>query len=121
MKTIVIQHVAPEGLGLIAEVFAARGVAAETIRVFAGDTVPTTLEADGLVVMGGPMGVYDPLDHLRSEERLIQSAMSQNKPVLGVCLGSQLLAAALGAKVKSSGRQEIGWHEVTTRPDPLWV
>lgn len=120
MKSLVIQHVAPEGLGLIGEVFAARGVETETVRVFAGDPVPARLDADGLVVMGGPMSVYDPLEHLVDETRLIRSAMSQDKPVLGVCLGSQLLASALGAVVKSSGRQEIGWHEVTTRPDPLW-
>ena len=47
--------------------------------------------------------------------------MKLNKPVLGVCLGSQLLASVLGAPVKSSGRQEIGWHVVTTEPDPLWA
>ncbi len=120
MKITVVQHVAPEGLGLIGETLIGRNVGAQFVKIFAGDPVPATLETDGLVVMGGPMGVYDPLEHLALEQRLIRSAMSQNKPVLGVCLGSQLLAAALGAHVLSSGRQEIGWHEVTTRPDPLW-
>jgi GMP synthase (glutamine-hydrolysing) len=82
--------------------------------------------SSGLIVMGGPMGVYDHdrFPHLVDEMRLIEAAARGGKPVLGICLGSQLLAAALGAAVKPSGRQEIGWHTVTLAPaakaDPLW-
>jgi GMP synthase (glutamine-hydrolysing) len=69
----------------------------------------------GLIVMGGPMGVYEQAKypHLRDEMDLIESALKLGRPVLGVCLGSQLLAAVLGAKVKKGERKELGWHAVT--------
>ena len=79
----------------------------------------------GLLVMGGPMAVYE-LDrhpYLRDEIKLIEAALAEGKPVLGVCLGSQLLAASLGARVYP-GRKEIGWCRVTlgdsAEGDPLW-
>ena len=80
----------------------------------------------GLIVMGGPMGVYeqDSYPHLRDEMGLIESALKDERPVLGVCLGSQLLAAALGARVYPGPRKEIGWYEVTLAEaaagDPVW-
>jgi GMP synthase (glutamine-hydrolysing) len=120
MRVTVLQHVAPEGLASIQNALDARQIKAETVRIFEQQPVPHQLESDGLIVMGGPMGVHDPLPHLRDEQRLIESALSQHKPVLGVCLGSQLLANVLGATVKSSGRQEIGWHRVTVEDDALW-
>ena len=120
MKVTVIQHVAVEGLAAIQDVLDARKIPTETVRIYDAQPVPRALESDGLIVMGGPMGVYDPLPHLRDEQRLIESALRQGKPVLGVCLGSQLLASVLGAAVKPSGRQEIGWHRVTTVASPLW-
>ncbi len=69
----------------------------------------------GLIVMGGPMGVYEEAQYpfLRDEMRLIESALSAGTPVLGVCLGSQLLAAALGAEVRKGKWKELGWHAVT--------
>jgi GMP synthase (glutamine-hydrolysing) len=120
MKVTVLQHVAPEGLASIQDALDAKQVSAEVVRIFDGDAAPRSLETDGLIVMGGPMGVYDPFPHLRDEQKLIESALSQGKPVLGVCLGSQLIASVLGATVKPSGRQEIGWHRVTIKDDPLW-
>lgn len=87
----------------------------DTVRTYAGEPVPSSLEGrDGLVVMGGPMGVYEADRHpyLRNEIRLIQDAVARELPVLGVCLGSQLLAAALGANV-TPARKEIGWYPVT--------
>jgi GMP synthase (glutamine-hydrolysing) len=119
-KILALQHVVPEGLWAIADALAARNVEVELIEVHRGQAIPKTLDVDGLIVMGGPMGVYDPLPYLADERRLIESALQKNKPVLGICLGSQLLASVLGATVKPSGRQEIGWHKVNTRPDPIW-
>lgn len=111
---LVVQHVAVEGPGLLGAALQARGVALRTVRVFAGQPVPARCDADALVVMGGPMGVYedDRYPHLRDERRLIESALAAGLPLLGTCLGSQLLASALGARVYPNTRKEIGWHAV---------
>lgn len=120
MTVCSLQHVACETPGLIAEVLASRGLRLETIRPFLGEPVPPSLEGyDGLVVMGGPMGVYEQARYpfLTAEIRLIEQALRLDKPVLGVCLGSQLLASALGAPVTRGPRQEIGWFPVTLTPE----
>ena len=111
---LVIQHVAVEGPGDLGAALLARGIALRTVRVFAGEPVPARCDADALVVMGGPMGVYedDRYPHLRDERRLLESALAAGRPILGTCLGSQLLASALGARVYPNTRKEIGWHEV---------
>jgi GMP synthase (glutamine-hydrolysing) len=80
---------------------------------------------DGLVILGGPMGVYEAerYPHLRDEIDVIKTAIDQDKPVLGICLGSQLLAAALGSGVRPAGVKEIGWFDVALteegRADPV--
>jgi len=128
VHVLVLQHVAVEGPGRIAAALAARGVEARVIRIDRGEPVPRTLgEARGLVVMGGPMGVYETAryPHLTDELALIRAAVATDAPVLGVCLGSQLLAAALGAAVQPSGRQEIGFFPLTladgASTDPLFA
>jgi GMP synthase (glutamine-hydrolysing) len=124
---LVLQHVGPETPGTIGEALTGRGHDLRTVRIHEGEAVPDTLgDAAALVVMGGPMGVYetDEHPHLGDEVRLIEEALRKGRPVLGVCLGSQLLAAALGARVESAEKKEIGWHEVTlteeASEDPLW-
>lgn len=119
-KTVcAIQHVACETPGLIADVLAAQGITVQYIRPFQQQPVPRSLDRHaGLVVMGGPMGVYeqDEYPFLKDEIRLIRQALRADKPVLGICLGSQLLAAALGASVTRGPRKEIGWFPVTLTP-----
>lgn len=117
-KVTVIQHIAPEGPGAIRNALRSRGVAVEVVRVDRGEPVPPALDAAGLVVMGGPMGVAgaDRNPHLRSEIELIRSVLAAGRPVLGICLGSQLLAAALGARVYRAAAKEIGWYDVTLLP-----
>jgi GMP synthase (glutamine-hydrolysing) len=83
-------------------------------------------DAAGLIVMGGPMGVYEEarFPFLRRERNLIERALADRVPVLGICLGSQLLASALGAPVRKGLRKEIGWHPVyledAAGDDPLF-
>jgi GMP synthase (glutamine-hydrolysing) len=112
---LVLQHAAPEGPGGIGDALRRADVATRIIHVYRGEPVPASLDADALVVMGGPMGVYeaDQYPHLRDELRLIESALQQGRPLIGICLGSQLIAAALGARVYPSGRKELGWYPVT--------
>ncbi len=112
----VLQHVAQEGPGLVADALGARDIGVVVTRPDLGEPVPDHLgEGDaGLLVMGGPMGVYEVDAHpfLANEQRLIEHALGQEIPVLGICLGSQLLAATLGARVAPGPRKEIGWFDV---------
>jgi GMP synthase (glutamine-hydrolysing) len=124
---LAIQHVRCETPGKIQEVLKQQGISTKIVRLFEGQTIPSNwVDIGGLVIMGGPMGVYEH-DHypfLRQEIRLIEEALKREKPVLGICLGSQLLASALGARVTPGKRKEIGWHPVrlteAARTDPLW-
>lgn len=129
MKTVyVLQHVACETLGTIAEALAAHGaMQTRHIRPFAGESIPARMDdAAGLIVMGGPMGVYETDQHpfLKQERSLIEQASASDTPVLGICLGSQLIAQTLGANVRKGQQKEIGWHPLTltdaARADPLW-
>lgn len=115
---VVIQHIAPEGPGAIGDALRSQGVDLRVVRVDRGEPVPASLDTGGLVVMGGPMGVYqaDRHPHLRAEIELIQHALRQDRPVLGICLGSQLLAAAMGARVYPAPAKEIGWYDITLLP-----
>ena len=110
----ILQHVRPEPPGTIVEALDDRGLSHRTTQIFRDDPVPDALDADALVVMGGPMGVGDLDDrpHLMRELDLIEQALQDDRPVLGVCLGSQLLAHVLGAEVHSAPTKEIGWGDV---------
>jgi GMP synthase (glutamine-hydrolysing) len=115
-KVYVLQHHPVENLGTIADALEAAALAWQYVRIFDGHPVPQSIKgAGGLIVMGGPMGVYQTERYpwLRDEMKLILDAIAQNKPVLGVCLGAQIVAAALGASVaRNSAGKEIGWHPV---------
>lgn len=121
-SVIVLQHVACETLGAIADALELAGVTVEYVRPYLGQSVPQEMGgAAGLIVMGGPMSVYEQEQYpfLRDEIRLIEDALRREQPILGVCLGSQLLAAALGAEVASSGSKEIGWYPITLTSDGM--
>jgi len=112
----ILQHTPCENLGTFEDVLRGNEIEFTYIETHAGKAVPLEMaDKAGLVVMGGPMGVYDQAEYpfLRDELRLIESALKLERPVLGVCLGSQLLASALGADVKKGERKELGWHPVT--------
>ena len=123
---LILQHVRPEPPATIADALDDEGVSHRTVKIHRDDPVPETLDAGGLVVMGGPMGVGDVGDrpHLSRELALIEQALDDERPVLGVCLGSQLLAHALGADVRPAPAKEIGWDTVTltdaAADDPLF-
>lgn len=126
-KVIFIQHDPHDGPGGLLGLFVARRVGVEIVRPYAGEVVPTNLDrASGLVVLGGPMSVNEQYEYpyLTDEIELIQSAVATGKPVLGVCLGSQLLAAALGASIRPNPVKEVGWHPVEltdeANGDPLF-
>ena len=115
-KIYVLQHHPVEDLANIAGALEGAALAWQYVRVHEGQPVPPNMKgAGGLIVMGGPMGVYqtDRYPWLRDEFRLIEDAVKSKLPVLGVCLGAQVVAAALGAKVdRNPNGKEIGWHPI---------
>lgn len=121
----VLQHVAHEGPGTIVQVLGEAGIEVTVIRPDLGEPLPSVDDLGGLVVMGGPMGVHDVDDHpwLAPERALLAEAVEADRAVLGVCLGSQQLAAALGAEVTTGPEEEVGpgWVELTGagRRDPV--
>ena len=127
-SVFVLQHTPIETLGTIEDALRGHRIGAEYIETHAGKPVPGEMAGKaGVIVMGGPMGVYEQAKYpfLRDEMRLIESALTLGIPVLGVCLGSQLLAAVLGAEVKKGERKELGWHAVRlarfAAQDPLFA
>src|SRR5580700_9099473 len=102
-KILVLQHHPAENLGAIADALEGAALAWQYVRVFDGHPIPKDVKGlGGLIVMGGAEAVYqlDRFPYLRGEMALIESALKADKPILGVCLGSQLLAATLGSKVR---------------------
>ncbi len=115
----VLQHVAHEGPGTIARVLVETGHDVGVTRLFLGDALPVVDDIAGLVVMGGPMGAHDDEKYpwLGPERDLIRAAAARDLPVLGVCLGSQQLAAALGAQVATGPEEEVGVGQVELTAD----
>ncbi|MBY0407956.1 MAG: hypothetical protein K2Q01_09710 [Rickettsiales bacterium] len=116
MRMHVLQHVPFEGAGSIAAWAARHNYPLSITRFFeAGYVLPAQTDFDVLVVMGGPMGVHDEAQYawLAAEKAFIRAAMDAGKRVLGVCLGAQLAADALGAKVSPHTQKEIGWFSVS--------
>jgi len=113
-----LQHVPFEGLGSIGPWLRAAGADVTATRFFEDPRLPSVAELDMLVVMGGPMSVNDEavLPWLVDEKRFVREAIGQGKPVLGICLGAQLIASALGARVYPNRVKEIGWFPVSAPP-----
>ncbi|MFN0118428.1 MAG: type 1 glutamine amidotransferase [Elusimicrobiota bacterium] len=109
-----LYHSPTETGGLILEALRNLNLPFQEIYLFKGDPLPSINEVSGLVVMGGPMNVYEEEKYsfLAQETDLIRGIISMNKPVLGICLGSQLIAKALGAKVFKNPVKEVGWHPI---------
>jgi GMP synthase-like glutamine amidotransferase len=114
MKVHWLQHADFEDLGCIGRWLAARNHEVSGTRLYAGERPPSEREFDALVVMGGPMNIYEHERYpwLTAEKELIRSAVTAGRRVLGVCLGAQLLADVLGGPVTRNRYSEIGWFPV---------
>jgi GMP synthase-like glutamine amidotransferase len=125
LRIQIFQHVEFEGPALIGDWAAQNNHQITLTRFFASDTLPEIGSFDLLIVLGGPMGVYDVEQYpwLKEEIDFIRETLNQKTPALGICLGAQLIAAALGAKVYQGGYKEIGWFPLSILKDnfPLEV
>lgn len=124
MRVLAFRHVPFEGLGLIEPVLKARGIHFDYCDLYLpGAVLPDANGYDGLIFMGGPMSVNDEPAFLLEEMRLIEHAAARGAPMLGVCLGSQMIARALGGRVYRNAEKEIGWFDIHLtdegRCDPL--
>lgn len=114
MKVLIIKNVEIEGPGLIEEYLKKEKISYHIINLEIGSHLP---KADGfshIIVLGGPMGVYEEYLYpfLKDEDAFIKEAIQKGKSILGICLGAQLIAKALGSKVFKSPVKEIGWYDV---------
>jgi GMP synthase (glutamine-hydrolysing) len=115
-KILSVQNIGCEPLGLLEQMFVSDGYNIEKINA-QNDFVPTNpLEYDAVIILGGPMAVYDNLAYLQKEQELIRNAIKNETPLLGICLGSQLIAQATGGHVYKGKKKEIGWHNVYLTP-----
>jgi GMP synthase-like glutamine amidotransferase len=111
---LAFRHVPFEGMGMIERSLTSHGIKYEYADLYVPGAAPVSpSDYEGLVFMGGPMSVNDDLPDLRREEEYIRLAIGRGIPILGVCLGSQLIAHALGATVRRNGAKEIGWFDVS--------
>ena len=120
MRALVIKHVRREGPGTLGAFLAGRGVDLDIREMEGGDPLPVNLDGCGLlIVMGGPMNVDEEaaFPFLSGEIELIQEAIERDVPMLGICLGSQLLCKAAGGRVTANAAKEIGWYDVDLTPE----
>jgi GMP synthase (glutamine-hydrolysing) len=118
MRVHILQHVSFEGPSCIQDWCHSRQLTLSRTRFFAADELPDIQQLDLLIVLGGPMGVADSDDYswLTDEIRFIRDCIAANKVILGICLGAQLIAHCLGARVTKNPHKEIGWFDVQRHP-----
>lgn len=119
MKPVYIfRHLAWEGPGYLASFLARRNIPMQLVPIDEGAVPPSSVDgASALIFMGGPMSVNDPLPWIEQECHLIRLAMARHIPVLGHCLGGQLISKALGGTVCANPVREVGWFEVQQRSE----
>ena len=115
MRIHSLQHVAFEDLGSILHDITCQGHELTTTHWYQGEQAPALNTFDMLIVMGGPMGVYDEAQYpwLSAEKIFLSDCIAAGKKIIGICLGAQLIACVLGAKVQRNTHREIGWFPLT--------
>lgn len=114
MNVLIIKNISHEGPGTIGDYLQEKNISHSIVDLHKGEPAPDITPFTHLVIMGGPMAVYEMhrYPHLINEALLISAALKANKHILGVCLGAQMLAHMLGARVYPGLHKEIGWYDV---------
>ncbi|ATX81524.1 GMP synthase - Glutamine amidotransferase [Mariprofundus ferrinatatus] len=124
MHFLVIRHLDIEPSALIGETIMAAGHLLSAINLNRGETLPDASHFDGVVIMGGPQSANDEIDYIKAELAWVKDALAAEMPMLGICLGAQIMAKAAGAEVYRSPVRELGWYPVyrtlDTAADPLF-
>jgi len=121
MKPIYIfRHIDIEGPGVLGDYLAQQRIPCQLVKVDAGESIPgNTCEMGVLVLLGGPMSVNEPHAWIEQELDIIREAAARGLPILGHCLGAQLISKAMGGSISANADKEIGWFEVTCTM-PSW-
>ena len=121
MAVLILKNIAAEGPGTIEDFLVEKDISFSIVELGSGEIPPSLEHYNTLVVMGGPMGVYEleRYPHLVMESRIIREAINRDMKVLGICLGSQIIAHCLGAEVYPGSKKEIGWYHVELTGDGL--
>jgi len=115
-KILSIQNISIETLGTLERLFHLDGFRIEKVDA-QYDPIPIDAnQYSAIVILGGPMAAYDNIRYLTKEQELIRNAVRNKVPVLGICLGSQLIAQAIGGRVYKGPKKEIGWYNVNVSP-----
>jgi GMP synthase-like glutamine amidotransferase len=121
MAVLILKNITTEGPGTIEDFLKKKDISYRIVEMGEGETSPPLDKFNALAVLGGPMGVYEmeQYPHLLTVSRIIREAINRDMKVLGICLGSQMIAHCLGAEVYPGPEKEIGWHHIELTGDGL--
>ena len=121
MAVLIIKNIITEGPGTIEDFLRKEDFSFKVVELSSGEVPPSLEDFNSLVIMGGPMGVYDigQYPHLRIESRIIREAINRDMKVLGICLGAQMIAYCLGSDVYKGPEEEIGWQHIELAGDGI--
>ncbi len=114
MSVLICKNIETEGPGTIEDYLKKQKIPYTIIDLSKGENIPETSSFHTLIMMGGPMSVNESeiYPYIKEEEKIVREFISKGKKILGVCLGAQIMAKALGAKVYVGSQQEIGWYDI---------
>ena len=115
MRALIYTHHPDEGAGLLKDILRERGWEVKEVKLWKGEPIPEPRSFHLLILMGGPMSVHDEDVHsfLSGEKIFVRRWVREGNPTLGICLGAQLIADCLGARVYRGDKEELGWYEMT--------
>jgi len=121
VAVLIIKNIITEGPGTIEDFLRKEDFSFKVVELSSGEVPPSLEDFNSLVIMGGPMGVYDigQYPHLRIESRIIREAINRDMKVLGICLGAQMIAYCLGSDVYKGPEEEIGWQHIELAGDGI--
>jgi GMP synthase-like glutamine amidotransferase len=121
MSVLICKNISAEGPGTIEDFLRIKKIPYTIVDLSKGEDIPDTKEFDILLMMGGPMSVNedDIYPYIKKEEGLVRDFIAQNKSILGICLGAQIMAKALGSRVYKGKEQEIGWYDIELTPEGI--
>src|SRR3989337_3094268 len=121
MAVLIIKNIITEGPGTIEDFLRKEDFSFKVVELSSGEVPPSLEDFNSLVIMGGPMGVYEigQYPHLRIESRIIREAINRDMKVLGICLGAQMIAYCLGSDVYKGPQEEKGWQHIKLTGDGL--